>query len=270
MRGITGRFVLLIATAAVLPLMGYGLFSVQSLRRGTEQSVSLGNQAVAKEVAARIKLYFDNNLRVLSSIGAEIRGTQLEPWQQTQIVRNHVLDFPEFREISIFEPGGRPGPTSRTLPSRLTIPDAGDSGAGTVYIGTPHTDSDGLPTTTVAVPLGQGNQQPGWIVAEISLEELWRTVDKITVGTQGYALLTDRRGTLLAHGNPDDKGLFASGTPASTSQMALASGVANDPASAHSSKYNNARGQQLLAVQHLLQKTTDKRPLPSTTQPERP
>ena len=29
----------------------------------------------------------------------------------------------------------------------------------------------------------------GWIVAEISLEEPWRTVDHIKVGTAGYALL---------------------------------------------------------------------------------
>ena len=96
MRGITGRFVLLIATAAVLPLVGYGLFSVKSLRSGTEQSVSLGNQAVAKEVAARIKLYFDNNLRVLSSIGAEVRGNgigriRLMPVPDTS--KEHLLDF---------------------------------------------------------------------------------------------------------------------------------------------------------------------------------
>ncbi len=246
MRGITGRFVLLIATAAVLPLVGYGLFSVKSLRSGTEQSVSLGNQAVAKEVAARIKLYFDNNLRVLSSIGAEVRGTQLEAWQQTQILRNHVLDFPEFREISVFEADGRPGPTSRARPSTLSIPDAQDFRQGGVHIGNPHTDSDGLPTTTLAVPVS--GRQPGWIVAEISLEELWRTVDKIRVGRYGYALLTDQRGMLLAHGNPDDKRLIASATPASTDQMALATFVASDPASAQWDKYYNARGQELLAV----------------------
>ena len=38
MKGITGRFVLLIATAAVLPLLIYGAISVTSLQRGTEES----------------------------------------------------------------------------------------------------------------------------------------------------------------------------------------------------------------------------------------
>ena len=60
---------LLIATAAVLPLR-----DLRAGRRcspcgpGTEQSVGAGNQAVAQQVAERIQLYFNNNLRVLSSI----------------------------------------------------------------------------------------------------------------------------------------------------------------------------------------------------------
>ena len=163
MRRITGRFVLLIATAAILPLVVYGLISVTSLRSGTEQSVGKGNQAVAQQVAAYIRQYFDNNLRVLTSIGMEIRGTHLEPWQQERILRNHVLDFREFREISVFDAGGRLQATSRVGPSTLTIPDSADlvgTGAQTYSIATPHEDADALPTTTIAVPvLGVGRSQ---------------------------------------------------------------------------------------------------------------
>lgn len=92
MKRITGRFVLLIATAAVLPLLLYGLISVTKLTDGTEQSVTVGNQALAQQIAARIKLYFDNSHRVLVSIAENLRGTQLEGWQQQEILRNHVLD----------------------------------------------------------------------------------------------------------------------------------------------------------------------------------
>ena len=78
-RGITSRFVLLIATAAVLPLIVYGLVSIESLRRGTGQSVSRGNQEVARQIAKQIGQYFDNNVRVLASIGLQLQGTQLQP-----------------------------------------------------------------------------------------------------------------------------------------------------------------------------------------------
>ena len=88
MRRITGRFVLFIATAAILPLVLYGAMSVEQLRRGTQQSVSEGNQALARQIAGQVSLYLDNNVRVLVSIGTEIQGTQLEPWQRAD--REHA------------------------------------------------------------------------------------------------------------------------------------------------------------------------------------
>jgi signal transduction histidine kinase len=251
MKRITGRFVLLIATAAVLPLVIYGLVSIQSLRTGTEQSVSAGNQAVARQVAFRIQLYFNNNVRVLSSIATQIRGTQLEQWQRERILRNHVLDFHEFREISVFDGGGHMLATSRISASTLSIPSAATAsgrGSPAFYVDVPHIDADGLPTTTIAVSLVGGGQDPGWIVAEMSLEELWRTVDSIKIGTQGYALLMDEEAKLLAHGNPNDKGLIANGETASPDEQALAADLRRNPASTEPKQFFNIRGERLLAV----------------------
>jgi signal transduction histidine kinase len=248
---ITGRFVLLIATAAVLPLVVYGLISVSSLRSGTEQSVGKGNQAVAQQVAAYIRQYFDNNLRVLTSIGTEIRGTQLEPWQRERILRNHVLDFHEFREISVFDASGRLQATSRVGPSTLSIPDSADlvgDGAQKYSVATPHEDADALPTTTIAVPIVGGAEDRGWIVAEISLEELWRTVDHIKVGMTGYALLLDEHGKLLAHGNPNDKAKIASGVESAPAERVLAEALRADQPSMEPKQFTNDRGEKLLAV----------------------
>jgi len=212
MKRITGRFVLLIATAAVLPLLIYGLVSVRNLTFGTEQSVGVGNQEVAQQIAAQIKLYFDNSHRVLASIGTQIRSTQLLQWQQEQILRNHVLDFPEFREISVFDARGRLRASSRIGTSTLKIPTAQEieiSGVSSFFVAPPYIDNDALPTTTMAVPLTGTADETGWIIAEISLEELWRTVDRIKVGTEGYALLLDEKSNLVADGNPNDKALIA-------------------------------------------------------------
>ena len=248
MRRITGRFVLLIATAAVLPLLLYGLISVSKLTDGTEQSVGRGNQAVAQQIAAQIKLYFDNSRRVLASIGENLRGTQLEHWQQEEILRNHVLDFPEFREISVFDGVGRLQATSRVGTSSLTIPDVAETENGKpfqFYVATPYIDADALPTTTMAIPLADGT---GWIIAEISLEELWRTVDRIKVGTRGYALLVDGQGNLVAHGNPNDKTLIARGAKATKEEQKLADDARKPQAPSEPTKFNNSRGEELLAV----------------------
>ena len=250
MKRITGRFVLLIATAAVFPLVIYGYVSIKSLRQGTEQSVGRGNQAVAKQVAQQINLYLENNVRVLSSIGTEIRGTQLKQWQRERILANHVLDFPEFREISLFNAGGRVQATSRIGGSTLTIPDSADLARRErrFIVASPHIDNDALPTTTIAVPLPGGIDESGWIVAEISLEDLWRTVDRIKVGRTGYALLLDDQSALLAHGNPDDKSLIAGQELGTPDERQLADTARKSPDASASKKLFNKRGQELLAV----------------------
>ncbi len=251
MRGITGRFVLLIGTAAVLPLLIYGAISVSSLQQGTEQSVGTGNQALAKQVAERIEVYFQNNVRVLSSIGTEIRGTRLQDWQKQRIVVNHVLDFPEFREISLFAGDGRLRVTSRAQGSTsLTIPDSTEwsGNASDFYVAPPHIDTDALPTTTIAVPLPGGVEEPGWIVAEISLEELWRTVDHIRVGNKGYALLLDREAALIAHGNADDKELIAGQGHATPDERAIADEARTASTAAAPRRFRNRNGVELQAV----------------------
>ncbi len=248
-RGITFRFVLLIATAAVLPLLVYGLVSVDSLRRGTEQSVQRGNLEVAQQIAKQIGQYFNNNVRVLTSVGLELHGTQLEPWQRSRVLRNYVLDFPEFREIAIFDAEGRVLATSRPGGTGLGLPEAtggADAAAKQFRVATPHIDADALPTTTLSVPLIEHSEAPGWIVAELSLEELWRTVDRIKVGNSGYALLLDEQARLLAHGNPDDKNMIASG--AAPDEQTLAAALRRDRASLESLTFRNSRGEDLLAV----------------------
>ena len=86
----------------------------------------------------------------------------------------------------------------------------------------PQLDADGLPTTFIAVPLPKRDGQGGWIVAEISLEELWRTVDSIRVGETGHAMLIDQDGRFIAHGDPDKKSLIASRVVASDELRSLA------------------------------------------------
>ena len=256
MKRITGRFVLLIATAAVLPLLLYGSVSVSKLTDGTERSVSRGNQAVAQQIAAQIKLYFDNSHRVLASIAGDLRGTQLEQWQQEEILRNHVLEFPEFREISVFDAANRLRASSRVGISTLKIPSAVETGNGTAlayYVAPPYIDADALPTTTMAVPLVDTSAERGWIIAEISLEELWRTVDRIKVGNDGYALLLDEQGNLVAHGNPNDKPLIAQPdrAPAAKEEQDLATAAQSARKTQlppEPMKFSNSRHEELLAV----------------------
>src|SRR4029077_19691545 len=123
MKRITSRFVLMIATAAVAPLILYGAVSVSSLRSGTRESVTEGNLKVAKQVAEQIDMYMRNNTRVLQAAGTELSATALSPWQQDRIIKDYVLDFREFREVTVFDRAARPLATSALGPTRLTVPE---------------------------------------------------------------------------------------------------------------------------------------------------
>jgi methyl-accepting chemotaxis protein len=205
-RRITTRFVLLIATAAVLPLVVYGAVSIQSLRSGTYTSVLDGNAKVAKQVAEQVAKYMQYNTRVLQSVGTELAATGLTPFQQERALKDYFLAFPEFREITVFDIDGRPLATSALAlgKTRLTIPELARRQPDKPYIAPLKVDDDGLPTTTIAVRLANSQQEAAWVVGEINVEELWRMIDHIHVGTSGYALIIGEDGKLIAHGNPDE------------------------------------------------------------------
>ena len=205
MRRITSRFVLLIATAAVLPLVVYGYVSISSLRTGTGTSIRDGNLRVAGQVAEQVSMYLRHNTRVLQSVGSELGATSLEPWQQERILKDYVLDFPEFREITVFDASARPLATSAIDRTRLNVPEAAMHRTDRPYIAPLKVDDDMLPTTTIAIRVQGSQSGTAWVVGELKLEELWKMVDRIHVGGSGYALIVSDDGRLIAHGNPDEK-----------------------------------------------------------------
>jgi signal transduction histidine kinase len=209
MRRITSRFVMLIATAAVAPLVIYGGLSISSLRSGTRESVNQGNVALAEQVATRVKLYMDNTARILRSTAQELGETSLAQWQQSRILKNHVLEFPEFHEISLFDAGGRVIATSRVGPPETKVSTASSHTTQGVEVAAIFLDTDGLPTTDLSIRLQTGTTTTGWLIARISLEDLWRFVDQVRVGRQGYALVLSAELQVIAHGNPADKRLVA-------------------------------------------------------------
>lgn len=247
MRRITSRFVLLIATAAIAPLVVYGAISVTSLRQGTNSSVRDGNLMVARQVAEQVNLYVLNNVRVLQSVGAELGATSLEPWQQDRMLKDYVLSFPEFREITLFDPAGRPLATSALGRARISVPPAAAHSESPTYVAPLRVDDDFLPTTTIAVRLSRLQQDSGWVVGEIALEQLWRMVDAIRVGSEGYALIVGEDGRLIAHGNPDEKRRIA-GSDSSTNRSEVAFAADFRAGRKETGDYTDEDGRQMLAA----------------------
>ena len=121
-RHIATRFALLLGVAAIVPLLAYGFVSIWSLQRGTRDSIVAGNQNVATRAAEEIRRYVVTNAALLKALSADLQDTGLDQRQQDQILKNYVLGFREFREITLFDESGAVVATSRIGKPHVSIP----------------------------------------------------------------------------------------------------------------------------------------------------
>lgn len=246
-RHIATRFALLLGVAAVLPLIAYGVVSILSLQRGTRESIVAGNQNVATRAAEEIRRYVQTNAQILQALAADLQNTGLAERQQDQILKNYVLRFREFREITLFDERGTALVSSRVGRPRITIPQNAAIRIDGVEMSPIRVDEDLLPTSTFAVHLTNLNQPAGWLAGEINLEEMWRMVDQIRIGDHGYAMVIAPGGELIAHGDPDRKTLVAQSRNMGAHPLVNASrsGPANAPVSL---EYTDSEGRRQLGV----------------------
>jgi signal transduction histidine kinase len=247
LRRIAYRFALLLALAAVVPLLFYGFVSLWSLQRGTRESIVAGNQNVAARASEEIRRYVATNAAMLKALGADLQNTGLDVRQQDQILKNYVLAFREFHEITLFDESGAVIATSRIGAPRVAIPkDAGLSING-VSMSPIRVDEDMLPTTVFAIHLSRLNRPDGWLAGEFSLEDMWRMVDQIRIGDHGFAMVVGPDGQLIAHGDPDKKGLVAQMRNMSAHQL-VATARAHKDAAPVSREYVDEDGRSDLGV----------------------
>jgi signal transduction histidine kinase len=250
-RHIATRFALLLGLAAVLPLVAYGVVSIFSLQRGTRESVIAGNQNVATRAAEEIRRYVSTNASLLKALAADLQNTGLETRQQDQILKNYVLEFRELREITLFAQDGHVVATSRVGRPRIAVP-AQIGGRSTITINdvamSPiRVDEEQLPSATFSIRLTHLNEPSGWLASELSLEEMWRMVDEIRIGSHGYAMVIAAGGELIAHGDPDKKMLVANSVNQGSHPLVMAVRGSNDPAPV-SLEYGDETGRRMLGV----------------------
>jgi signal transduction histidine kinase len=209
--------------------------------------VAAGNISIATRAAEQIEQYVADSVNTLQAAGSEVHGTFLAPWQQERILRNFVLTFPAFRDMTLYDRDGLPIASSRLTPTPLSpVPPASAASAGP-SLSPIQIDDDLLPKASVTALVHAPGERAWWLVGELRLEEMWRVVDRLRIGEQGYALLLDERGRLIAHGDPNEKGRIARGEDVLDHPLARRA-VGQPMRVASSLEYDDARGRQMLAV----------------------
>ena len=238
------------AAAAVLPLLAYGALSVLSLRSGAQQAVIQGNLNVARQVAEQIELYVNGSINILRAVAADLQQTGLQRWQQDRILKNFVLQFTEFKELTLLDDDGRPMVSSRLGTPTVSVPGSEAVEINGTLISPFAVDDDLLPTATIAVRLAD-RDGGGWLVGRLNLEAMWRMVDRIRVGDNGYALVVTGEGRLLAHGNPASKARVARGDNLSTHPLVSLIDLASPQEQVASEQYDDEQGPMVGVAAHL-------------------
>jgi signal transduction histidine kinase len=247
---ISTRFAILLAVAGVLPLLANGATSILSLRNNSEASVRDANTNVAQRVGEQIAQYVRSSIAILNAVAANVQQTALQPWQQERILRNFALDFPQFSELTLLDQSGQAVVSSRVASPTTEIPGSDSVTILGALMSRAALDDDLLPSTLVAIRLSPGGER-GWLIGRLSLEELWRTVDRIRgVGGIGYALVITDEDVLLAHGDPAAKSAVAAGRRYD-GPKALVEKVRDDkqsPTGVAHAEYTNDQGVRMLGV----------------------
>ena len=202
----------LLAAAGILPLLVYGAVSIYLAAR---RDAAIGHHRQRKRRSARVPNRSAFTFKPTSTSSSPSLG--ISPTRTSS--HGNRIEFSR-TPFSTFRSSARSRstmPPERRLPRvasanrRSQFPQSGTSFGPNITLSPIGIDDDFLPTAVVGIKLAQLGQSSGSLVGEISLEEMWRMVDRIRVGDQGFALVVAANGQLIAHGNSNEKPRVARG-----------------------------------------------------------
>lgn len=201
---------LLLVAVGIVPVVSAGLWIVSRAQETALSEVRTGNRRVAKEAAAHISTFVQSQVQLLQALGAPVaKSVKLSPEQLTRILKNYRILFPKLRSLDLVGLDCNELASSRIdtqLKERCkNEPAVATAVKGKVFLGEIRLSDDFAPVMTVAVPVEVAGEPLGAIVADIDMVVIRETLNTIRVGQTGYARLVSRDGTLIGHGDPEER-----------------------------------------------------------------
>jgi two-component system NtrC family sensor kinase len=203
--------ILLLLGIGVLPIAVAGYFMIVRAKQTALEEVRAGNQRVAERAAIELRQFVDGRVALVAGLAAPLTpSARATPEQARRILRNYRILFPAIRSLDVVGLGAgcREAVSSTiegTLRDRCGEPGVHLALMGRTHLGDIALNAEFAPVMTVAVPLEIAGTQIGAAVAEIDMVAIWETVKQVHVGRTGFARLVSRDGTLIAHGDPEER-----------------------------------------------------------------
>jgi len=200
---------LLLIAVGIVPVVSAGLWIVNRAQDTALAEVRTGNRRVAKEAAAHISTFVQSQVQLLRALGAPVaKSVKLSPEQLARILKNYRILFSKLRSLDLVGLDCKEIASSRiegALGERCKEPAVATAVKGKTYLGEIRLSDDFAPVMTIAVPVEVAGEPLGVIVADIDMVVIRETLNTIRVGQTGYARLVSRDGTLIGHGDPEER-----------------------------------------------------------------
>jgi len=205
---------ILLFFSGLLPLMVFGTMAVRRAVEAQYETISRGNALVAARSAEQIGQYVAMLRNVLRALSENINRPGIERDLQEAIIRNYIINFKQFQEISLVNSKGRElitqgtvsGEKGRLRDEAIQASLKGKEALSEVFVTQAMT-----PAVFMAVPLRRLAGISGALVAQVNLVEMWNLVDSLKIGKNGHAMVVSASGVLIAHGTGPGKSLVLQG-----------------------------------------------------------
>jgi signal transduction histidine kinase len=196
----------LLVVLGLVPLAGFSFLAIQRSEQTAIGEVRASNRRLARSVADRIGAYASAQGELLHVIGAAAlkAGSTAEA---QGLLEAFAIEFRYLHDLAVFRSDG-----SRV--AGVAVPDrygallarALAEQAGEAPIEAAQ-EKDGrfAHTQFVAEPVFAAGKHLGAITATIDLVHTWQPINAVQVGQRGFARLISFEGTLLAHGDPEER-----------------------------------------------------------------
>jgi signal transduction histidine kinase/DNA-binding response OmpR family regulator len=189
---------------ATLPILVIGIIALQSLSASMEREITNKNFLLAKTLAGEVDRFLEEPMDFLKQTKEVMQTKDLtqSDWINTQLA-SVIKIYRFFDTIMILD---QEGLIRHLVPERDDFVGIDMSGHAffrmTNELRKPYWSptfismQTGQPTVTLSLPLRQG-----MLVGYVNLAVLNSITDKIKIGSQGYAAISDQDGTAIAHPN---------------------------------------------------------------------
>jgi signal transduction histidine kinase/HAMP domain-containing protein len=211
------RLTIIILFLAIVPLVGFGIFTIKDIRQVRLQSVEQIHRGIAESSVLQIESSLTDTIAKIQLVieSNELEGAKV--FDQEWILQLLIKDIPHLYTLTIAETSGREKVkvgrdtvfSQKNLATHTDYPDFKKNMDITPIIGTLHSNHSSFLILDLYIPLvsPMERQVTAVLAVEIDINKLLDFTADVRVGQTGYVYVVDPKGKFLVH--PDHSVVLA-------------------------------------------------------------